>query len=85
MKSTNYRYRGDIGKLTYSITIRGTCIPVALVVLVVHTISYIFDSMMSSKRRDRKGIVSSAYTSFIGVRLGIKGRILFYWVVVHTL
>ena len=44
-------------------------------VLVVHTISYICDSM--SKRYHRKGIVStSTYMSFIGVRLGIKGRIL---------
>ena len=30
-----------------------------------------------------KGIVSSTYMSFIGVRLSIKGRNLFYWVVVH--
>ena len=35
--------RGAIGKLTYSITIQ--YIPVALVVLVVHTICYICDSM----------------------------------------
>ena len=45
----NYRYRGDTGKLTYSITKRyyqvGICLPVALVVLVVHAISYICDSM----------------------------------------
>ena len=37
-----------------------------------------------------KGIVSStcvvcAYMSFIGVRLSIKGMVLFYWVVVHAL
>ena len=35
-------------------------------VLVVHTISYICDSM---SKRYRKGIVSSTYISFIGVRL----------------
>ena len=34
--------------------------------------------------RDRKGIVSSTYMSFIGVRLSIKGRILFNWAVIHT-
>ena len=33
--------------------------------------------------RDRKGIVSSTYMSFVGV-ISIKGRILFNWVVIHT-
>ena len=31
-----------------------------------------------------KDIVSSTYMSSKGVRLRIKGRVLFYWVVVHT-
>ena len=39
-KSTGYGYRGDIGKLTYNIT-TPTYSPVALVVFVIHTISYI--------------------------------------------
>ena len=39
--------------------------------LVVHTYIYIY-------------IYICIYMSFIGVRLSIKGRILFYWVVVHT-
>ena len=38
---------------------------------------------MTALVRDRKGFVSSTYMSFIGIRLGIKGRILFYWVVVQ--
>ena len=50
-------------------------------VFVVRTISYICDSMV----RGRKGIVSRKYMSFVGVRLSIKGRILFYWVMVHAL
>ena len=37
-----------------------------------------------SKRCCRKAIVSSTYTSYIGVILSIKGKILFYGVVVHT-
>ena len=53
----------------------GTYSPVALVVFVVQTITYICDSM--SKRCCRKGIVSSTYMSFIGVRLSMKGRICF--------
>ena len=58
-----------------------TCLPEAPVVFVFHTISDICDSM---SKRYRKGVVSSTYMSFIGVRLSMKGRILFYWVVVHT-
>ena len=38
-------------------------------VFVFHTISYICDSV---SKRYRKGIVSSTYMSFIGVRLSIK-------------
>ena len=49
-KYTSYRYRGDIGKLTHNITIYGTHLPVALVVFVIRTISYICDSM--SKRKE---------------------------------
>ena len=43
-------------------------------VFVIHTISYICDSM---RVRDRKGIVSSTNMSFVGARLSMKGRILF--------
>ena len=68
--------------MTYSITI--WCIlPVALAVFVIHTISYIICDNMS--KRDGESTVSSTYMIFIRVRFSIKGRILFYWVVVHTL
>ena len=69
------RYRGDVENCPI-VLLYGTCLPGALVVLAVHTISYICDNM---------SIVSDTYMSFTGVRLIIKGRILFYWVVVHTL
>ena len=68
--------------MTYNITIR--CIlPVALAVYVIHTISLIICDMMN--KRDGEGTVSSTYMILLGVRFSIKGRILFYWVVVHTL
>ena len=44
----------------------------------LHFILHLWQYDMS-KRYSRKGIVvSSTYMSFIGVRLGIKARILFY-------
>ena len=48
-------------------TLYGLCLPVALVVLVVHTISYFCDSM--STRYCRKGIVSSTYAFYRGKTL----------------
>ena len=79
-----YRYRGDTGKLTYSVTIRYILTSSAFVVFVVHTISYICDSM--TRVRDKKGLVSSTYyMSFIGVRLYIKGfSFIGLWYIPHT-
>ena len=72
------RSQQQIGQLRsnqfFSITIiYGSYLPAALVVFVVHTISYIIcDSM--SKRYSRKGIVSSTYMSSIGARLEEKSE-----------
>ena len=51
----------------------------------VHTTSHLLTLFVTAWVKDRKGIVSSTYMSFIGVILSIKGRILFYWVVEYTL
>ena len=74
------RSQQQIGQLRsnqfFSITIiYGSYLPAValLVVFVVHTISYICDSMMS-KRYSRKGIVSSTYMSSIGARLEEKSE-----------
>ena len=60
-----------------SITLRYILTSSSACGICVHTTSYICDSM--SKRYCGKGIVSSTYMSFIGVRLSIKGRILFFF------
>ena len=41
--------------------------------------------MVEARSVNVKKTTATIYLSFIGVRLSINGRILFYWVVAHTL
>ena len=53
----------------------GTYVPAVLMVFIIHTISYICDSMSNIYR---KGVGSGTYyMGFMGVRISTKGREIF--------